>query len=236
MANKVTVPVKRGKTKLAYITEEEEGLLARRDAEQGSTERKFSPEGIPILEPDWASLPPDQHPGYRAPLKGDHKTKKSDARRASEYAAAANPTAHNYKAYVKNNPDLTKAYEQAKRVKEGKPSGGKHGDYWAKRIQGPVTMESFAIAHYGESKQLQAGTYGRGTKIEGKDVGGTYTARPMPGWPTSTPTTPTTTTPTTTTTTTTTQQQRQRQRQRQRRRQQQQPRICDQLTPQRAQG
>ena len=192
MANKVTVPVKRGKTKLAYITEEEEGLLARRDAEQGSTERKFSPEGIPILEPDWASLPPDQHPGYRAPLKGDHKTKKSDARRASEYAAAANPTAHNYKAYVKNNPDLTKAYEQAKRVKEGKPSGGKHGDYWAKRIQGPVTMESFAIAHYGESKQLQAGTYGRGTKIEGKDVGGTYTARPMPGWPTSTPTTPTT--------------------------------------------
>ena len=190
MANKVTVPVKRGKTKLAYITEEEEGLLARRDAEQGSTERKFSPEGIPILEPDWASLPPDQHPGYRAPLKGDHKTKKSDARRASEYAAAANPTAHNYKAYVKNNPDLTKAYEQAKRVKEGKPSGGKHGDYWAKRIQGPVTMESFAIAHYGESKQLQAGTYGRGTKIEGKDVGGTYTARPMPGWPTSTPTTP----------------------------------------------
>ena len=112
MANKVTVPVKRGKTKLAYITEEEEGLLVRRDAEQGSTERKFSTEGIPILQGDGdQGNNPDNNPN---PYPGlDHHTKKSDARRRAEYAAAANPTAHNYKAYVKNSPDLTRAYEQA---------------------------------------------------------------------------------------------------------------------------
>jgi hypothetical protein len=184
--SKENPPKRRGKTHLAYITDEEEGLLLKRDAEMGSKTRKFSPEGIPILNGEDLQTPPP------SPLKGDHTTKKSDARRASEYRAAANPTTNNYAAYVDNSPDLAAAYEQTK-------SGtGEHGEYWAKRISGPVTKESFAIAHYGESKQLQSGTYGSGTRVEGLDVGGTYKARNMPGFDPATPTTPITpTTPST---------------------------------------
>ena len=50
MAKKKTLLLRRGKTHLAYITDEEEGLLRRLDAAKGSPEAKFSPEGIPILE------------------------------------------------------------------------------------------------------------------------------------------------------------------------------------------
>jgi hypothetical protein len=77
MANKVTVPVKRGKAKLAYITEEEEGLLLRRDEEQGSTTRKYSPEGIPILEGGWEG---GGHKGAVKSASGGRPVKRTDPR------------------------------------------------------------------------------------------------------------------------------------------------------------
>lgn len=46
------IPVKSGKTSLAYVTDEERKLLRRRDAVKGSPNKKMS-HGIPRLEPDY---------------------------------------------------------------------------------------------------------------------------------------------------------------------------------------
>ena len=76
-AGEVTAPVKRGKVKLAYITEEEEGLLLRRDEKQGSTTRKYSPEGIPILEGGWEG---GGHKGAVKSASGGRPVKRTDPR------------------------------------------------------------------------------------------------------------------------------------------------------------
>ena len=73
----VTVPVKRGKVKLAYITEGEEELLLRRDEKQGSTTRKYSPEGIPILEGGWEG---GGHKGAVMSASGGRPVKRTDPR------------------------------------------------------------------------------------------------------------------------------------------------------------
>ena len=77
-AGEVTAPVKRGKVKLAYITEEEEGLLLRRDEKQGSTTRKYSPEGIPILEGGWEGGGHKSASGGRPVKRTDPRLQKSN--------------------------------------------------------------------------------------------------------------------------------------------------------------
>lgn len=76
-AGEVTAPVKRGKVKLAYITEGEEELLLRRDEKQGSTTRKYSPEGIPILEGGWEG---GGHKGAVKSASGGRPVKRTDPR------------------------------------------------------------------------------------------------------------------------------------------------------------
>ena len=76
-AGEVTAPVKRGKVKLAYITEGEEELLLRRDEKQGSTTRKYSPEGIPILEGGWEG---GGHKGAVMSAGGGRPVKRTDPR------------------------------------------------------------------------------------------------------------------------------------------------------------
>ncbi len=46
----MNIPKTRGKSSLAYVTNEERKLLRRRDAVQGSPNAKTSPQGIPNLK------------------------------------------------------------------------------------------------------------------------------------------------------------------------------------------
>lgn len=46
----MNIPMKRGKTSLAYVTNEERKLLRRRDAVKGSPDSKITPQGLPRLE------------------------------------------------------------------------------------------------------------------------------------------------------------------------------------------
>ena len=46
----LTLPEKRGKTKLAYITDSERKLLRRRDAVSGKKAPEYSEEGVPVLQ------------------------------------------------------------------------------------------------------------------------------------------------------------------------------------------
>ena len=48
----MNIPKTRGKTSLAYVTNEERKLLRRRDAVKGSPNAKTSPKGIPSLAGD----------------------------------------------------------------------------------------------------------------------------------------------------------------------------------------
>ena len=48
----MNIPMKRGKTSLAYVTNEERKLLRRRDAVKGSPDAKITPQGLPRLEAD----------------------------------------------------------------------------------------------------------------------------------------------------------------------------------------
>lgn len=46
----MNIPMKRGKSSLAYVTNEERKLLRRRDAVKGSPDSKITPQGLPRLE------------------------------------------------------------------------------------------------------------------------------------------------------------------------------------------
>lgn len=46
----MNIPMKRGKSSLAYVTNEERKLLRRRDAVKGSPDAKITPQGLPRLE------------------------------------------------------------------------------------------------------------------------------------------------------------------------------------------
>jgi len=56
----MNIPMKRGKSSLAYVTNEERKLLRRRDAVKGSPDSKITPQGLPRLEGGGGDLAADR--------------------------------------------------------------------------------------------------------------------------------------------------------------------------------
>ena len=127
-------------SRLAWLTEEEVGLLRRRDARMGSPEHKETPDGIPVLE------------------RSDDDIREQEER-ARKKTPAAKAAATNY---VNSNPGLKKAWAGIQNPKTAQDR--KNKEYWEKR--GATDAASFGQAHADETSALIAGTYKGGTKIK----------------------------------------------------------------------
>jgi len=143
--------------KLAYITDNEKKLLRRREAMKGYPS-KTTPEGIPVLKDS----------GLKSKAQGKRLAKKKGY--VEQYKASSKPAKKDYKSYVKDSPDLAKAYRDIRDNPESEAA-----KYWAPRMSG-MSQKAFGIAHAGESKALEEGTYRGATKAMGQK------AREVPGF------------------------------------------------------
>ena len=155
----LSLPEKRGKTKLAYITDSERKLLRRRDALKGKKAPEYSKEGVPVLQEggggDERPMPSTKHSkkhGYKKQYT-DMASKKKD-----------------YSGYVDSHKDLSDAYDDIK----NNPNS-KQAQYWKPRMSN-MSKEAFGKAHAGEDRALKSGTYRGATAVKPK----THVIRSVP--------------------------------------------------------
>ena len=153
----LSLPEKRGKTELAYITDSERKLLRRRDAVKGR-KAKSTAEGVPYLGPDDGAdvvMPDTKH-------SKKHKYKKQYTDMASKKK--------DYGGYVDSHKDLSDAYNDIK----NNPNSVQ-AKYWKPRMAN-MSKDAFGKAHAGEDRALKSGTYRGATAVKPK----THVIRAVP--------------------------------------------------------